>query len=44
MATTEEFLRYFGIATLEDLPMLDQTQIEDFKAEAEEEVQMELKF
>ena len=41
-ATTEEFLRYFGIESLEDLPILNQEKIEDFKQEAEEEVQMEL--
>ena len=41
-ATTEEFLRHFGIESLEDLPVLAPEQIEDFKAEAEEEVQMQL--
>lgn len=41
-ATTEEFLRHFGIESLEDLPVLNQEQIDDFKAEAEEEVQMKL--
>lgn len=41
-ATTEEFLRYFGIESLEDLPMLNQETIEDFKEEAEREVMNEL--
>ncbi|MFR8548358.1 MAG: SMC-Scp complex subunit ScpB [Lachnospiraceae bacterium] len=40
--TTEEFLRHFGVHSLEDLPTLNPVQIEDFKAEAEEEVQMKL--
>ena len=41
-ATTEEFLRYFGIESLEDLPILNQETIEDFKEEAEREVMNEL--
>ena len=40
--TTEEFLRHFGIQSLEDLPMINPVQVADFKAEAEEEVQMKL--
>ena len=36
--TTEEFLRSFGIASLEDLPAVNPEQVEDFKHEAEEEV------
>lgn len=40
--TTEEFLRHFGIHSLEDLPEINPVQVEDFKAEAEEEVQMKL--
>ena len=35
--TTEEFLRSFGVQSLDELPMLDQVQIEEFKQEAEEE-------
>ncbi len=35
--TTEEFLRHFGLHSLEDLPVIDTLQMEDFKAEAEEE-------
>ena len=41
-ATTEEFLRNFGIGSLEDLPVVNPEKIEDFKLEAEEEVQLEL--
>lgn len=41
-ATTEEFLRYFGIGSLDDLPILNQETIEDFKEEAEREVMEEL--
>ena len=41
-ATTEEFLRYFGIESLDDLPILNQETIEDFKEEAEREVMAEL--
>lgn len=40
--TTEAFLRHFGVNSLEDLPALNPVQIEDFKAEAEEEIQMKL--
>lgn len=40
--TTEEFLRHFGLHSLEELPEMNPVQIEDFKAEAEEEVQMKL--
>ena len=41
-ATTEEFLRCFGIESLDDLPILNQETIEDFKEEAEREVMEEL--
>ncbi len=41
-ATTEEFLRNFGMESLEDLPMIDPEKLEDMKLEAEEEVQMKL--
>lgn len=39
--TTEEFLRCFGVQSLEDLPTLDPEQIEEFKSEAQEEVEHE---
>lgn len=40
--TTEEFLRCFGVQDLDELPVPDPVQMEDFKAEAEEEVQLKL--
>lgn len=40
--TTEDFLRYFGIETLDDLPIVNPEKVEDFKLEAEEEVQLKL--
>ena len=40
--TTEAFLRHFGVNSLEDLPEINPVQVEDFKAEAEEEIQMKL--
>lgn len=40
--TTEEFLRSFGLQTLEALPVMNPEKIEDFKLEAEEELQMKL--
>ena len=36
--TSEEFLRCFGVERLEDLPSIDPVRLEEFKAEAEEEV------
>ncbi len=38
--TTEDFLRSFGIHSLEDLPEMSQVQIEEFKQEAEAEVKI----
>ena len=40
--TTEEFLRTFGVQGIEELPVLDPVKLADFKAEAEEEIQMKL--
>lgn len=40
--TTEEFLRNFGVQSLDDLPSVSPVQVEDFKAEAEEEIQLRL--
>ncbi|WNV56780.1 SMC-Scp complex subunit ScpB [Oscillospiraceae bacterium NTUH-002-81] len=40
--TTEEFLRSFGVQSLDDLPVVAPEQVADFKAEAEEEVQLRL--
>lgn len=35
--TTEEFLRSFGVSSLEELPELTTVQIEEFRAQAEQE-------
>ena len=35
--TTEEFLRSFGVHSIDDLPVLSPVQVEEFKQEAEEE-------
>ena len=40
--TTEEFLRRFGVASLEELPNLNPEQVEEMKTEAEEEAEMKL--
>ena len=40
--TTEEFLRRFSIQSIEDLPSMQPEQVETFKEEAEEEVQLKL--
>lgn len=40
--TTEQFLRSFGVKSLDDLPELNPVQIEEFKLQAESEVQMQL--
>lgn len=42
LGTTEEFLRNFGVQGLDELPEIDPVQVEDFKAEAEKEVQLQL--
>lgn len=41
-ATTEEFLRSFGVQSVDELPVIRQDKVEDFKAEAEEEIQLKL--
>ncbi len=41
--TTEEFLRNFGVQSIEELPAVNPVKMEDFKAEAEEEIQLTLK-
>ena len=38
--TTEEFLRCFGIKSVEDLPVINPEKAEDFKLEVEEELQL----
>ena len=40
--TTEEFLRRFSVHSLDELPVLDQEQIEHFKEEAEDKAQLKL--
>lgn len=40
--TTEDFLRTFGVQGIEELPSLDPVKLADFKAEAEEEIQLKL--
>lgn len=40
--TTEEFLREFGIKSVDDLPQVNTEKIEDFKAEVQEEIQLKL--
>ena len=42
LGTTEEFLRSFGLSALDDLPGLNQDMIDEFKNQAEEEVQLRL--
>ena len=42
LGTTEEFLRCFGVQGLDKLPEMGPVQLEDFKAEAEEEIQLKL--
>lgn len=39
-ATTEEFLRRFGVGSTEDLPTMNPEQEEEIKAEVEEELQL----
>ncbi len=38
--TTEEFLRSFGVHSIEELPVLDPDQVEEFKEEAEKEIKL----
>lgn len=40
--TTEQFLRCFGVKSLEELPELNPVQVEEFKQQAEAEVQLQL--
>lgn len=40
--TTEDFLRYFGLQSLDSLPAMNPEKLEDFKLEAEEEIQLKL--
>ena len=40
--TTEEFLRSFGVRSLEELPSIGTMQVEEFKAQAEQEINVKL--
>ncbi|MCR5684666.1 MAG: SMC-Scp complex subunit ScpB [Lachnospiraceae bacterium] len=40
--TSEEFLRNFGLSSLDDLPQADQEILDEFKTEAEDEMQLKL--
>ena len=40
--TTEEFLRSFGVRSLDELPSIGSVQVEEFKAQAEEEINLKL--
>ena len=40
--TTEVFLRAFGVTSLKDLPEMNTVQLEEFKAQAEQEIQLSL--
>ena len=40
--TTEEFLRFFGVVSIKEIPEIEQDKVEDFKQEAQEEVKYAL--
>lgn len=40
--TTEEFLRRFGISSLDALPKLNPMQVEEFKEQAKQEIELQL--
>ena len=40
--TTEDFLRNFGINSLDELPIINSDKVEDFKAQALEEAEEQL--
>ncbi len=40
--TTEQFLRSFGVRSIDELPQINPVQVEEFKKQAEEEVQLKL--
>lgn len=42
LGITEEFLRNFGVDSTDNLPTINPVKLEDFKAEAEEEIQIRL--
>lgn len=40
--TTEQFLRSFGVKSIDDLPEINPVQMEEFKLQAESEIQLQL--
>lgn len=42
LGTTEEFLRSFDVSSLDELPIFDPVQVEEFKLEAEAEMKVEV--
>lgn len=40
--TTEQFLRSFGVKSLEELPQLNAERVEEFRVQAEQEIQLKL--
>lgn len=40
--TTEEFLRSFGVQSIDELPTLNQDQLEEFRQQAEEEMTLKM--
>lgn len=40
--TTEQFLRCFGVTSIDDLPEINPVQVEEFKQQAEAEIQLQL--
>lgn len=40
--TTEQFLRSFGVKSIDDLPEINPVQLEEFKLQAESEVELQL--
>lgn len=42
LGTTEEFLRCFGVQSIDELPIINPAKVADFKQEAEEEIKVSL--
>ena len=40
--TTDEFLRQFGVKSIDELPVINPENVEEFKIEAQEEIQLKL--
>ena len=40
--TTEEFLRSFGVHSVDDLPIINPVQLEEFKQEVEQELKVSI--